>query len=154
MDTLVSLGITLVLIVVGYVAGRGFERRHYASIRAREQQLSHVMVTTMKTVPGLGDATESELVLGAVVVSIDYFKRFAASLRNLFGGRVQSYETVIDRARREAQLRMKEQAVARGYDTIVCSRIETSRLASSHGNNQGIAGIEIVAFGTAVRLTP
>lgn len=152
MDSLVSLGITLALLLVGYFAGRGFERRHYASIRERERALAHILVTTTKTVPGLETCTQAELVVGAVVVSIDYFKRFAASLRNLFGGRVRTYETIIDRARREAQLRMMEQAVALGCNAVICSRIETSRLASSYGNNQGVAGMEIVAFGTAVRL--
>ncbi|MCI5128213.1 MAG: hypothetical protein D3907_06860, partial [Candidatus Electrothrix sp. AUS3] len=31
-----------------------------------------------------------------------YFKRIVAGLRNIFGGNVQSYETLVDRARREA----------------------------------------------------
>lgn len=154
MDALIQIGISVGLILVGYFAGRSFEKKHYASIREREEALAGVVVTPTKHLPGLEACTEGELVLGAVVISIDYFKRFAAGLRNLFGGRVASYETVIDRARREAQLRMKEQAVARGYNAVVCTRIETSRLASSYGNNQGIAGLEIVAFGTAVRLPP
>jgi uncharacterized protein YbjQ (UPF0145 family) len=47
-------------------------------------------------------------VSGSVVVSVDYFKRFLAGLRTLVGGRVTSYETLLDRARREAILRCKE----------------------------------------------
>ena len=86
------------------------------------------------------------------MVSVDYFKRFAAGLRNLFGGRVRSYETIIDRGRREAILRMKEQAEELGCNAVVRVRIENSRLASSRGDGKGTAGIEILAYGTGVRL--
>ena len=44
------------------------------------------------------------------MVSVDYFKRFLAGLRMIFGGRVSSYESLLDRARREALLRMRLQA--------------------------------------------
>ena len=40
------------------------------------------------------------------------FKRFLANLRRLIGGRVKSYESILDRARREALLRMKTEAFA------------------------------------------
>ncbi|MFT6733724.1 MAG: hypothetical protein ACJAS9_001914 [Polaribacter sp.] len=43
---------------------------------------------------------------------MDYFKRFLAGLRNIFGGRVVTYESLVDRARREAILRMKEKCPA------------------------------------------
>ena len=52
---------------------------------------------------------------------------------------------------REAVRRMKEQAIAGGYDAVVNVRLETSRMASAFGNGQGTAGIEILAFGTAIR---
>ena len=49
----------------------------------------------------------TRLVQGSAVISIDYFKRMLAALRNIVGGEVKSYETLVDRARREATLRMK-----------------------------------------------
>ena len=152
MELIINLGITLGLILVGYVAGQMAERRHYRSIEDREEALRGLVAVPMATLPGIERCTDGELCVGAVVVSIDYFKRFAAGLRNLFGGRVAAYETILDRARREAQLRMKEQARDRGCTAVVRVRIETSRLASSYGNNQGVAGIEIVAYGTGIRL--
>ena len=42
------------------------------------------------------------LVAGSVVISEDYFKRIVSSLQSLFGGRLRSYESLVDRARREA----------------------------------------------------
>ena len=35
--------------------------------------------------------------MGNVVVSVDYFKRFVAHLRMIFGGRVHTYESLLDR---------------------------------------------------------
>jgi len=47
---------------------------------------------------------------------------------------------------------MIEDAQARGYDAVVNVRLETSRLANSRRGGKGIAGIEILAFGTAMTL--
>ena len=57
----------------------------------------------------------ARLVSGSAVISVDYFKRILFSLRNIFGGNVKSYESLLERARREALLRMKELARERGY---------------------------------------
>ena len=64
-----------------------------------------------------------------MVVSLDYFKRFAAALRIIFGGRIKAFEPLMDRGRREAILRMKQDAVAAGYDAIINVRLATSRIA-------------------------
>ena len=92
----------------------------------------------------------ADLVMGSVVVSHDYFKRFLAQLRIIVGGRIKSYEPLLDRARREAVLRMKEQALARGHHTVVNIRLETSRLANSQRGGKGTAGVEMLAYGTAL----
>jgi uncharacterized protein YbjQ (UPF0145 family) len=62
-----------------------------------------------------------------------------------------SYETLIDRARREAILRMKEQA--RSADAIVNFRIETSSI-SKGGRRRGktVGTVEALAYGTAIRI--
>ena len=91
------------------------------------------------------------MVRGQVVVSVDYFKRFLAALRAIVGGRVKSYESLLDRSRREAILRMKEQAIQGGYDHVINVRLETSRLAGTRRNGKGTAGLEVLAFGTALK---
>lgn len=151
MEVFFQLGATVALLLVGYVVGHILERRHFRDLQEREDRLRYVMAVTLRNVPGLSGGHEPVLVTGAVCVSIDYFKRFAAAIRFIFGGRVAAYETVIDRARREAVLRMKEQAAALGYETILAVRLETARIASSRSDGKGTAGIEIVAYGTAVR---
>ena len=94
---------------------------------------------------------DSDLLLGNTVVSVDYFKRFLAGLRALVGGRIHSYESLLDRARREALLRLKKEAIDRGFHAIVNVRLETSRLASST-RGEGLAGVEVLAFGTGLKL--
>ena len=63
----------------------------------------------------------------------------------LVGGRLRSYEPLLDRARREALLRLKEEAALRGYHAVCGVRLETSRLANANGN--GTAGVEISHLG-------
>ena len=94
---------------------------------------------------------EARLVYGNVVISIDYFKKILAGLRNLFGGTVKSYESLIDRARREALLRMKEMAPE--ADMIVNVRIETAAIGRS-ANKKSIGSVEAIAYGTAIRMNP
>ena len=140
----------LTLIVIGYVVGTLVEKRHYRSIYDREKKLLYLPVVTMKTVTHPDEKVASaELVCGSAVISIDYFKRFLASLRNIFGGTVKSYESLIDRARREALIRMKEMAV--DATVIVNVRIETSTIGRN-ANKKGVGCLEAIAYGTAVTL--
>jgi len=92
-------------------------------------------------------------VMGNVVISQDYFKRVVASIKGIFGGNIGVLEPLLERARREALLRMKGVAHARGYGTIINVRIETSTLASARRDGKGTAGVEILAFGTAIALS-
>ena len=141
----------LFLLVLGYVIGRQRELSHLKSLRQREAATEGILVSPVARLPGIV-MSEPSLVTGEVVISIDYFKRFAAKLRGLFGGQMMSLETVVDRGRREAVLRMKERAISKGKNAVVGMRIETSRLANARGNGKGTAGIEMVAYGTGVRL--
>ena len=141
----------LVLLVGAYFLGTWLETKHYRSLRTRENASRRFLTVTFPYEPDDQRVLDATLVTGSIVVSVDYFKRFIAGLRMIFGGRVTSYESLLDRARREAILRMKAEAHTRGFNAVVNVRLETSRLASSHGKNQGTAAVEILAFGTAVK---
>jgi uncharacterized protein YbjQ (UPF0145 family) len=106
---------------------------------------------TFRRVPSSWEVLDSGLVAGNVVISVDYFKRFLAGLRGLVGGRIKSYESLLDRARREAILRLKKDAMDHGYHAVVNVRLETSRMANARGK-EGTAGLEILAFGTGLKL--
>ncbi|MCP4154744.1 MAG: YbjQ family protein [bacterium] len=141
----------ILLCIIGYFVGSYLEKKHYKSIKKREKEtLSLPVVNTKKADVFLEtgqNITSSKMVSGCVVVSIDYFKRFLASLRNLIGGNVRSYETLVDRGRREAVLRMKE--AAGSPDMIINLRIETSTIGRS-ANQKSVGSIEVFAYGTAI----
>lgn len=151
-NLLLKFGLPLFLILLAYFVGSFLEKRHFRSIREREKALHGYPVTTFKTLPETWQVGRSKLVSGNVVVSLDYFKRIIAGLRSIIGGRVKTYEPLLDRARREAVLRMVEGARKDGFDAVINIRLETSRLANSRGNGEGTAGVELLAFGTAVTL--
>lgn len=135
------------LILLAMFTGTILEKLHFRRIHRREREFSGLPLLNSKQVPDHRTVEESSLVMGDVVVSIDYFKRFLASLRNIFGGEVKSYGSLIDRGRREAILRMKEQCPQ--ADLIVNLRIETSSVAQ--GGKKQLGSIEVLAYGTAIR---
>jgi uncharacterized protein YbjQ (UPF0145 family) len=149
-----NLIIFVVLVGVGYFAGSAAERRHYDSIIRREKETIGFQVVTAEAHFAEGRVRESFMVSGSVVISIDYFKRLLGNLRNLFGGRVQAYESLLDRARREAILRMKEEATSRGGAMITNLRMETSTLTGAANQRGQIGSVEVVAYGTAVIFNP
>lgn len=151
LNLLLTFGLPLLLLMVAYCIGTLLEKRHFESIRARESEYRSFPVVSFDKLPDDWSAATSHLVSGSVVVSLDYFKRVIAGLRALVGGRVKTYEPLLDRARREAVLRMIEDARAQGYDGVFNVRLETSRLATGRRDGNGIAGVEMLAFGTAVK---
>ena len=68
------------LLVIGYVAGRVAESRHYQSIRAREQKLLDVPAVSWKTLNDPRPIAEAVLTTGSVVVSVEYYKRVLIAL--------------------------------------------------------------------------
>lgn len=149
---LIGLLWTPALLLVTWVTGKSLERRHFSRLLLLESGSRDLLAVTIEEVPGDWDILSSDLVFGNVVISQDYFKRVAAGLKGIFGGRIGVYEPLLERARREALLRMKAHARALGHDAIINVRIETSRMASSRADGKGTAGVEILAFGTAVSL--
>lgn len=143
----------LFLLCLGYGAGSWAERRHYASIKKREALLLKMPIVTGDAAFTPEQVESGTLVTGSVVVSIDYFKRLLAILRNIFGGPVKSYESLVDRARREAILRMKEKAVEHGGEIIVNMRLETAAIGRSANSKRQIGSVEAIAYGTVLTLS-
>jgi len=146
-----DLFLFLFLLCLGYGAGTWAEKRHYASIVRRESHLLGLPVVTGSEVFASRAIEDARLVTGSVVISIDYFKRLLAILRNIFGGPVKSYESLIDRARREALLRLKEAAQTQGADIVVNLRLETAAIGRSANQKRQIGSVEAIAYGTALR---
>ena len=157
MINLLNLGFVVLFAVLGYLIGGYLERRHFRSIRDREAKYQGILTFNNRQLPealavsasGSEAGTNScDFVSGNVVISIDYFKRLAAGLRGLIGGRVGAYETLVDRARREALLRMKEDAMAKNLNMVFGVRLETSSIAKGSSGQLGM--VEVFAYGTGV----
>ena len=147
---MIDIIVILILITVGYVSGSYFEQKHYISIKKREKQTLHVPVVTFGKKNILPEASQAKLFTGSVVVSADYFKTFAFALRNLVGGKVVVYESLLDRGRREAMLRMKENAMSWGATQIYNVRYETSNIGNQN-RRSGLVAIEVMAYGTGIK---
>ena len=129
------------LIAVGYSVGTAIEKSHYREIRSRESGTLQLPVVCGEEYEENREIAESRLVYGSVVISTDYFRLIVAGLRNLLGGEVSAYETLLDRGRREALLRMKGNAI--GADIILNMRVETCQISR-------LGVVEVLAYGTAV----
>jgi uncharacterized protein YbjQ (UPF0145 family) len=151
MESIFALGIQLAFLVVIYFIGtRWIEKRHYESIKRRENIVVHKLPTfSIQKEIDLSQVEQVWLVMGSTVISIDAFKKFIAGLVNLLGGRVKVYESLLDRAKRESVLRMQEQAIKQGASSIINVRIETSPAAQTSKNTVG--SIEVLAYGTALK---
>ncbi len=145
-----DLIIFLSLLLAAFLTGEYLERRHYRSIRARERELNALPAIATRVIDPALEIRETHLVIGSVVISVDYFKRFVAGLRSLFGGRVSSYESLVDRARREALLRMKAEARELGAGLVFNVKLETSSIYKGRGDS--IGSVEVLAYGTALVL--
>jgi len=147
-----QLIITVIFFVVVFFIGTGIERKHYKAVKEKEKIFEDLPAISSKKVANLENVVDSRLVSGCIVISNDAFKKLVAQIYNIFGGRISVYETLFDRARREAIIRMKEQARMFGANMVVNTRFETSRLGVVNSGNKGMGIFEILAYGTAVRI--
>jgi uncharacterized protein YbjQ (UPF0145 family) len=143
-----DLVLLLTLLGVGYIFGRSAETRHYRSIIAREKVFADILLFAAKRPPPEMTDVDAVLVSGSAVISADYFKWFVAGLRKLFGGRFRVYETLLDRARREAVLRLKQQTRELNGQAVFNLKFESFNVTM--GARGGLAAVEILAYGTAL----
>lgn len=150
-EVFVRLLIPFLLLALGWGVGRAVEAAHFRALRLREIRWRAIEAMTLEKPPETWRVEQAGLVAGSVVISIDHWKRFIAALRGIFGGRIPGFESLLERARREAVIRMKQSAAESGFNAIVGIRLETARLASARSDGKGTAGVEILAFGTGIR---
>ncbi len=142
MDAIIfKIGIFVILFVIGWFFGRNTEQRHFKTLAENEQQLTHIKIDTNKFETS---ELQGQLIYSNVVISHDYFKYILASIHNFFGGRLSSYESVVERARREAIVRLKQQAKTLGATEIMGLRLSTTSLGMQGGM------VEVFAYGTAI----
>lgn len=101
-----------------------------------------IEITTTETIAGR-NLTHLGLVRGSTVRAKHVGADVVAALRNVVGGEIKEYASLLAGAREQALDRMIAEAENLGADAVVAVRFETSAIA------QGAS--EILAYGTAVK---
>lgn len=143
-DLTVQAGFVVVLLILGYLFGRVAEKRHFKRLVEREAATQHLPVVATKY-PPTDKTYHQQLVSGSVVIASDYFKGFLAGFINIFGGRVTPFESMLDRARRESMLRMKDSAMQANAAYVFNIKYDTTRIATGR-----LAAMEVLVYGTAM----
>ena len=105
-----------------------------------------MILTTTPTIEGRKIVEYKGVVFGEVIVGVNFIKDVAASLRDFFGGRSNTYEKELVAARDTAMNELKTRAMALGADAVVGIDIDYEVL----GQNGGM--MMVTASGTAVKL--
>lgn len=71
-----------------------------------------VTLTTTPTIEGRRIVEYKGIVFGEVISGVDFVKDFAAGLTNFFGGRSNSYEGELQKAREQALAELQQRASA------------------------------------------
>ncbi len=142
----------VVFMAFGVFIGGFVERRHFKRLAKKEAALADIFVTNLKVLPKGCVSHQCNLVMGDVTIASDYFKTFAATIRKLIGGELRTYETLMERARRESLVRMLEQARQFGANAVINVRFGSSSISSARGRNRA-AMVEMCAYGTAISLS-
>ncbi len=101
-----------------------------------------MIMTNVETVPGKRIVEHYGLVAGSTVRAKHVGRDIMANLKNLVGGELKGYTSLLNDAREQAMSRMLEQAQALGANAVVNVRFSTSSVA------QGAS--ELYVYGTAV----
>ena len=148
-------GIFALLPLWSWALGRWYQAGITSKLMENEKILGSILddkmsVTTSKKVSMIG-AEYSTLLHVSLCVGPSMGQMFFMWLKSIFGGRLHSYDVVLDFGRREALLRLKQQAAERGCTSIVNIRIETSVVSFAKTQKSKQASVEFLAFATGIR---
>jgi uncharacterized protein YbjQ (UPF0145 family) len=148
-NLLINFGLPVALLLGGWLIGGRRERAHLRDLARREARNADILRTDLRAYGPADPAAGACLVTAEVVIGSDYCKAFFAGLRKLIGGNLRSYETLLERARREAVMRLVEQARSQRFDALCCIRVETSSVGKGL-----MPMVAVLASATAYRVQP
>ena len=105
-----------------------------------------MVCTTAPTIEGRKISEYKGIVFGEVISGVDFIKDFAAGLSNFFGGRSDTYEEELIRARESAISEMERRAGNLGANAVVGVKLDYEVLGANNGM------LMVTASGTAVKL--
>ena len=105
-----------------------------------------MLLTTTPAIEGYRITEYRGVVFGEVISGVNFLRDFAASRRNIVGGRSGSYEEEHISARSQAMDEMSKRAAQLGADAVVGIDIDYEVLGEAGGM------LMVTASGTAVRI--
>jgi len=105
-----------------------------------------MIVTTTPTIEGRPIQEYLGVVTGEAIIGANIMKDLFAAVRDVVGGRSQSYEEALRSARGEALREMANEAASRGANAVVGMDLDYEVLGARNGM------LMVTACGTAVRI--
>ena len=105
-----------------------------------------MLATTTPTIEGTRITKYYGIVTGETIIGANLFRDFFASIRDIVGGRSDSYEEVLRQAKDTALREMQDQAALLGANAVVGVDLDYETVGDSGSM------LMVTASGTAVRI--
>jgi len=151
----VALGV-LAPLLPWLISGAGtavYQPKKKQELLEREQSFAKtgdVLSSLSKPLAGK-EVKEYRVLMTNVVMSPSWIQVLVGGILSLFGGEINVFTKVVDWSRREAQQRLREEVAALGFDEVINLRMETTTLTKTKGGKDKTTGIEVLAYGTAIK---
>lgn len=149
----IACGFTVLPWTLSLIATLLYQPSKKKALLKREQNtaLSGDALSTLRKPLGNREVREYRVMMANVVMSPSWVQMFIGWFKSIFGGEINVYTKIVDWARREAKQRLREQVAEAGFDEVINMRIETSVLTKTSKSDDRTAGVEILAYGTAIK---
>ena len=147
-----AIGYPLMFLWAALFSGRNLDKRIVKLTGREAASLSEFGRDPLSTLRGehRSGAAESGLVYASVVFGPSHWHLMIAWFGNLVGGRIDILHKVVAAARAEAQQRLREQALADGWEEVLNVRLDTAEMTPA-SQKKGVRAVEVFAYGTGVR---
>lgn len=147
--------IPLLFPFLSWAIGRWYQDRLHGALLENEKKEGSTLqdenyLSTSSQMDSMS-AQSSTLLHVSICVGPSIGQMFFMWIKGLFGGRLHSYDVVLDYGRREVLLRLKRQANELGCSSIQNIRIDTSMVQFAKNNKSKQASVEFLAFATGIR---
>ena len=152
---LASILLPLLFPFLSWALGRWYQGRLMAALSENEK--AHGVVLNNESVLSTSSrntnfaSTTSTLLHVSLCVAPSTGQIFFMWLKSLLGGRLISYDVVLDYGRREALYRLQQQARHLECTNMINIRIETSTLSFAKNSDSKTSSVEILAYATGIR---
>jgi uncharacterized protein YbjQ (UPF0145 family) len=145
---------TLAFPLTSWGLGRWYQNRVMNALLAKEkteggsfQDANHLSTASSTAILS---ARSSALLHVSICVGPSMGQMFFMWFKSLVGGRLHSYDVVLEYGRREVLYRLRQQAKALGCTSIHNIRLETSVISFAQNQDSKRSSVEFLAFATGL----